>query len=112
MWKGSDFMYAIVKTGGKQVRLSPGETVKVEKVEGNVGEEVVLSHVLFVKGDESVLVGQPIVNGASVTCDIVEQGRGKKLLVYKYKKRKGYKKMIGHRQGFTGLLVKEINVPS
>jgi large subunit ribosomal protein L21 len=105
-------MYAIVKTGGKQISLSPGDTVEVEKVEGNVGDEVELSSVLFVKGEDTFLVGTPLVEGASVTCGIVSQDKGKKIIVYKYKKRKGYRRKLGHRQLYTGLLVKEIKLPS
>lgn len=105
-------MYAIVKSGGKQIFLSPGDRVKVEKIEGNVGDEVSISDVLMVNKDGTLTVGRPLVEGASVTCNIVEQAREKKIVVYKYKKRKKYHRKRGHRQHYTGLLVKEINIPS
>ncbi len=101
-------MYAIVKTGGKQVKVAPGETVKVEKIEGNVGEKIELSQVLLVKKDDELKVGNPFVEGATVKCEIVEQGKGDKIIVYKYKRRKSYHKKRGHRQLYTALKVEEI----
>jgi large subunit ribosomal protein L21 len=101
-------MYAIVKTGGKQYRVSPGQTVRVEKIDGSVGENVELGEVLLVGGGDETHVGQPRVEGASVAAEIVEQGRGKKIIVFKKKRRKGYHKKQGHRQAFTGLKITEI----
>jgi large subunit ribosomal protein L21 len=109
---GGTLMYAIVKTGGKQILLSPGDKVKVEKIEGNVGDEIELSDVLMVKKDDDVIVGKPFVDGASVKCDIVWQGKGKKIIVYTYKRRKGSHKKRGHRQLYTDIQVKEITLPS
>lgn len=105
-------MYAIVKTGGKQILVSPGDTVQVEKLEGKVGDEVELSNVLLVKKDDGVIVGRPYVEGASVACNILEQGKGKKIIVYRYRRRKGSHKKRGHRQLFTGLQVREIKLES
>ncbi|NIS74500.1 MAG: 50S ribosomal protein L21 [Deltaproteobacteria bacterium] len=104
-------MYAIVKTGGKQILVSPGDKVKVEKIAGNVGEEIELSEVLMVKKDDQVIVGRPFVDGASVTCDILEQGKGKKIIVYRYRRRKNSHKKRGHRQLYTDIEVKEIKFP-
>lgn len=101
-------MYAIVKTGGKQYRVAPGDTLKVETLEAEKGQTVELSEVLLVEKDGAVIVGAPRVSGAKVTAEVVRQGRAKKVLVFKHKRRKSYRKMNGHRQNFTELLVKEI----
>ncbi|RMG57561.1 MAG: 50S ribosomal protein L21 [Deltaproteobacteria bacterium] len=101
-------MYAIVRTGGKQVKVSPGETVKVEKIDASPGDVVELTEVLLVKTDDDVKVGNPTIEGAKVTCRVVEQGKGDKIIVYKYKRRKGYHKKKGHRQLYTALQVEEI----
>lgn len=101
-------MYAIIKTGGKQYKVAPGDTVKVETLEGDKGQVVELSEVLLVEKDGAVTVGAPRVSGAKVTAEVLRQGRGKKVLVFKHKRRKSYRKMNGHRQNFTELLVKEI----
>ncbi|MEE2787811.1 MAG: 50S ribosomal protein L21 [Myxococcota bacterium] len=101
-------MYAIVKTGGKQYRVSAGQTVRVEKIDGTVGDSIELSDVLLVGGGEETVVGQPRVDGASVAAEIVEQGRAKKIIVFKKKRRKGYHKKQGHRQSFTSLKITEI----
>ncbi len=96
-------MYAVVRTGGKQHRVEPGERLKVEKLEGEVGAEVTIEDVLLVGGEGEPKIGRPVVSGAKVTAKIVSQGRGPKVLVYKRRKRKGFHKMIGHRQSFTEL---------
>ena len=101
-------MYAIIKTGGKQYRVSPGQTLRVEKLDGNVGETVELDNVLLVGGGEGVQIGTPSVAGAAVSAEIVEQGRAKKIIVFKKKRRKGYHKKQGHRQYYTGLRITEI----
>ncbi|NIO16835.1 MAG: 50S ribosomal protein L21 [Deltaproteobacteria bacterium] len=105
-------MYAIVKAGGKQILVSPGDRVKVEKIDGNVGDEIELQNVLMVKKDDDIIVGKPYVEGASVKCDILGQGKGKKIIVYTYKRRKGSHKKRGHRQLHTDIQVKEITLPS
>jgi len=103
-------MHAIVSTGGKQYRLSVGDRVDVEKIEGAVGDSVILSDVLLIT-DESgnTRIGTPTVPNASVVCRILEQGKNKKLIVFKSKRRKGYKRKLGHRQPYTRLHVEAIN---
>jgi len=103
-------MYAIVETGGKQYRLSPGDEIKVEKLEGEVGQEVVLDRVLFVRTDDDVKIGKPYVKGAAVVGEISTQGRARKILVFKKKRRKGYTNLRGHRQPFTALKITEIRL--
>lgn len=95
-------MYAVVRTGGKQHRVQKGERVRVEKLEGEVGAELKLEDVLMI-GGESPKLGTPLVDGAVVTAKIVSHGKGKKLVVFKKKRRKGFHKTIGHRQPFTEL---------
>lgn len=101
-------MYAVVRTGGKQYRVAAGEVFHVETLEGKVGDVVEIKEVLFVGEGDSVRLGKPLLAGAAVTAEIVDQGRAKKILVFKHKRRKNYRRMKGHRQGFTALKVKEI----
>ncbi len=101
-------MYAIVKTGGKQYRVSPEDIIRVEKLDGEPGDVVVLEEVLMVGADSGVEVGAPLVEGAAVSCEIVEQGRAKKIIIFKKKRRKHYRRKRGHRQHFTALKVLEI----
>ena len=103
-------MYAIIRTGGKQYQVAPGERVRVEKLGGEVGDTVELADILLVADGEDVKIGQPVVEGAKVTAQIVEQGKAKKILVFKKKRRKGFKVKRGHRQLFTALEIKEITV--
>ena len=103
-------MYAIIKTGGKQYQVSAGDQLMVEKLDGNVGDQVKLDQVLLVSGDDTVTVGKPIVEGASVSATIIEQGKHRKIKVFKKKRRKGYKLMKGHRQHYTALKIADINV--
>ena len=93
-------MYAIISTGGKQYKVAEGDTVRVEKLNAGVGARIRFDHVLLVGGDE-VKVGTPHVDGASVTAEILAQDRAKKVLVFKMKRRKGYRVKTGHRQPFT-----------
>lgn len=102
-------MYAVIKTGGKQYKVSPGDILKVESLAGEKGATLELSEVLLVEKDGSVTLGKPTVAGAKVTAEVMRQGRGKKVLVFKHKRRKSYRKMNGHRQNFTELKVKEIS---
>lgn len=102
-------MYAIIRTGGKQYQVSPGERLRVEKIEGNVGDSIELSEVLLVVDGEQAKIGRPVLEGARVTARIVEQDKAKKVLVFKKKRRKGYKVKRGHRQPFTSLEIKEIS---
>lgn len=103
-------MYAVVKTGGKQHRIQEGDLLRVEKLEGDVGATVTLDQVLLVGGAGETKIGTPLVEGASVEAEIVGQGRGRKVLVFKMKRRKNYHRMYGHRQPFTRLKVKKIAV--
>lgn len=97
-------MYAVIKTGGKQYKVSEGDTIKVEKLAGETGESIEISDVLMVGGEE-VKIGAPLLPNAKVTARIVEQGKDKKVLVFKSKKRKGYRKTNGHRQPITRLRI-------
>ncbi len=101
-------MYAIIRTGGKQYQVAAGDTLRVEKLQGEVGETVELSDVLLVADGDDVKVGKPMVGGARVVAKIAEQGKAKKVLVFKKKKRKGYRVLRGHRQLFTALSIEEI----
>lgn len=101
-------MYAIIETGGKQVTVSVGDHIYVEKLDAEVGKDVTLDKVLFL-GGESTKVGSPYVEGASVECKVEKQGLGKKVRVYKYKAKANERKTIGHRQPYTCLVVKSIN---
>jgi large subunit ribosomal protein L21 len=100
-------MYAVIKTGGKQYKVSEGDLLKVEKVEGEVGETIELDQVLMVGGAE-VKLGTPLVPGAKVKARIVAQEKDKKILVFKSKRRQGYRKKYGHRQPITRLKVAAI----
>ncbi len=101
-------MYAVVRTGGKQVRMQPGESVRVEKLDGGVGDPVELDDVLLVGGNADLKIGTPKVEGARVIGTITAQGRGPKITVFKMKRRKGYRRKIGHRQDYTEILVDRI----
>ncbi|MGQ0644499.1 MAG: 50S ribosomal protein L21 [Elusimicrobiota bacterium] len=100
--------YAIVRTGGKQYRVSAGDRIRVEKLPQNPGEEVRLSEVLLVKDGDALRAGRPTVEGAAVTGEVVRQFRDKKVLVFKKRSKKGYKKLQGHRQDLTEVLIKSI----
>ncbi len=101
-------MYAIIKTGGKQYRVAPEDVITVEKLAGEPGETVVISEVLMVADGDGVQVGAPFVEGASVACELVEQTRGPKIIIFKKKRRKHYRRRKGHRQDLTVLKVTEI----
>lgn len=102
-------MYAVIRTGGKQYRVAKGDRVDIEKLDGSVGQEITLDDVLMIGGNDDTKIGTPRVEGASVTARIIEQGRGKKVLVFKFKRRKDYKKMRGHRQYYTRLEITAIS---
>ncbi len=103
-------MYAVVRTGGKQMRVSPGDVIHVEKLKVEPGDTVELTEVLMVSTEQGTTVGTPTVGGAAVVCKAVSNGKGKKVLIYKYKRRKGFARKQGHRQPFTMLSVTEIRV--
>lgn len=104
-------MYAIFKSGGKQYRAEAGAVVKLERLPGDVGEKVVLDQVLMLADGEKTLIGKPLVEDIVVRGRIVEQGLHKKILIFKHKRRKGYRKAQGHRQGYTAVLVEDIGGP-
>jgi large subunit ribosomal protein L21 len=97
--------YAVIRTGGKQYRVSEGDIVKVEKLAGDVGQQVTLSDVLFIGGDGEVKIGVPLVSNAKVVGEIVNQSKAKKVLVFKKKRRKSYSRRRGHRQHQTILKI-------
>ena len=101
-------MYAIIETGGKQVKVAAGDVVYVEKLDAAEGETVTFDKVLFV-GGENVKVGSPVVEGATVTAKVEKQGRQKKIIVFKYKAKKNYRKKQGHRQPYTKVVIEAIN---
>jgi large subunit ribosomal protein L21 len=102
-------MYAVISTGGKQYQVAQGERIRVEKLSGAVGDTVEIDEVLLVSDGEEVKVGQPMVEGAKVLARIIEQDRAKKIVVFKKKRRKGYRRKQGHRQPFTALEIQEIS---
>jgi large subunit ribosomal protein L21 len=103
-------MYAIIESGGKQYRIMEGSRVRIEKVPGNADEQISLGEVLAVNDGERMLVGNPYVTGASVTGKITAQGRARKVIVFKYKRRKDSKKKKGHRQAYTELVIEKIEL--
>lgn len=103
-------MYAIVQTGSKQYRVSPGDVLRVERLPGGRGDLVTLDQVLLVAAGQEIQVGRPTVAGAAVLGQIVHQGKRKKILVFKMRRRKGYRRKRGHRQLYTALQIKEIRV--
>ena len=105
-------MYSIIEISGKQYRVSEGETIKVSSQDWKVGDTVKLNNVLLTDSGENISFGTPIVAGASVTIEIMEHNREKKLLIYKKKRRKGYQRKNGHRQRYTLLKVNKLQVPS
>ena len=101
-------MYAIVQTGGKQYRISEGDVICVEKLNAEAGSVVSLDEVLVIGSEDGIKVGKPYVEGASIKADVVENGKGEKLVIFKYKAKKDYRKKQGHRQPYTKLQIKEI----
>jgi len=102
-------MYAVVKTGGKQYKVAPGERLKIERIPADVGAEVTLDQVLMIVGEgDSVRLGQPIVSGVAVKATVVSQGRGEKVKIFKMRRRKHYQKHQGHRQNYTELRIDSI----
>jgi large subunit ribosomal protein L21 len=102
-------MYAIIGTGGKQYRVQTGDTLRVEKLDGKVGDSIAFEKVLMVSDGENVKIGQPLVDGAAVKGHIVEQGKAKKIIVFKYKRRKRYRRKQGHRQQYTAVRIEAID---
>lgn len=102
-------MFAVLATGGKQYKVAKGDTIQVEKLAGEVGDQVELANVLMVvDDDDNVNVGKPVLEGASVKAEIVDQGRHRKIIIFKMKRRKNYRRKAGHRQPFTALKIVDI----
>jgi large subunit ribosomal protein L21 len=101
-------MYAVIKTGGKQYKVSAGEKLKVESIAADVGAEIVLDQVLLVADGDTVTTGTPLVSGATVQATVVSHGRGEKLKIFKMRRRKHYRKTLGHRQNYTEIQISGI----
>lgn len=102
-------MYAIIETGGKQYNVKIGDKIKIEKIAAEAGQNYTFENVVLVSKDENVQVGEPFLAGASVVASVLEQNKHKKVIVYKYKSKKGYHKKKGHRQPYTSLKIDAIN---
>ncbi|MGH8247157.1 MAG: 50S ribosomal protein L21 [Gammaproteobacteria bacterium] len=103
-------MYAVIRSGGKQYRVEQGDVIRVEKIDAKEGEKVRLDEVLLLGGDDQVKIGTPTVKGASVTATVKAQGRGEKIRIVKKRRRKHYRKQMGHRQAFTELAITDIKL--
>ena len=103
-----DLMYAVITTGGKQYKVSPGDVVRVESLDAKKGDIVEIKDVLMISDGDKMSVGKPKLDSAKVTAEVVEQDRGVKLLIFKHRRRKGYRNTNGHRQNYTAIKVKEI----
>jgi large subunit ribosomal protein L21 len=103
-------MYAVVNTGGKQYKVQKGETLRIEKIPGEVGSQVTFDKVLMVADGENVRVGRPLLEKAAVLASIVEQDKAKKIIVFKYKRRKRYRRKQGHRQPYTAIRIDGIDM--
>lgn len=103
-------MYAIIRSGDKQFRAEPGRTVRVPSIAAEVGETVTFDQVLVTGGDDGVRVGTPILDGASVTGEVVRHGKDRKVIIFKWKRRKNYRRKQGHRQKFTEVRIGEIRL--
>ncbi|PYS42078.1 MAG: 50S ribosomal protein L21 [Acidobacteria bacterium] len=101
-------MYAVIRSGGKQYRVAPGQTIRLEKVAGEVGARVELGNVLLVENDGNVQVGNPLVTNAKIEATVVEHDRAKKILVFKKKRKKQYRRTHGHRQDYTSVRIDNI----
>lgn len=101
-------MYAIIKTGGKQYRVQEGDIIYVEKLDGEVDEQVEFNQILAVSNEGKMTIGTPVVENAKVIGKVVEQGKGKKIIVFKYKPKKDYRRKQGHRQPYTKVMVEKI----
>ena len=102
-------MYAVVKTGGKQYRVTQDEYLKVEKLEGNEGDTIELDQVLMIADGDKLKIGSPMLDGGKITATILSHGRGKKVEIMKFRRRKHHQKRTGHRQSYTEILVTAIN---
>jgi large subunit ribosomal protein L21 len=103
-------MYAIFRSGDKQFRAEPGKTVRVPTLDAEIGDSITFDEVLLAGGDDGTQVGAPTVSGASVTAEVVRHGKDKKVIIFKWKRRKNYRRKQGHRQKFTEVRIDEIRV--
>jgi large subunit ribosomal protein L21 len=103
-------MYAVIQTGAKQYRVSEGQRLRVEKLAGNPGDAISFDQVLLVGGGDSPQIGQPVVKGAKVSAEIVAHDRGKKIIIFKFRRRKNYRRKSGHRQPYTELKITGISL--
>ena len=102
-------MYAVLVTGGKQYRVQEGDVIYVEKLDAEVESTIELDNILVLSNDEGLIVGKPVVEGAKVVATVLAQGKAKKIIVFKYKRKKDYRRKQGHRQPFTKLQIEKIN---
>ena len=103
-------MYAVIKTGGKQYRVSSGEKVKVEQLAADIGSQITIDQVLMVADGDKISIGKPLVDGAKVQATVVNHGRGDKVKIFKLRRRKHFKKQQGHRQNYTEIQVDQISL--
>lgn len=103
-------MYAVIKTGGKQYKVAPGDKLRVEKLDAEEGKTIKISDVLLVADNDNITVGTPLVKGSTVTAKVTAHGRGPKVKVVKFKRRKHYRKQNGHRQAYTELAIEDIKI--
>jgi large subunit ribosomal protein L21 len=104
-------LFAVLETGGKQHKVKPGIVLRVEKLEAAKGDQVTLDRILTVSDDVQTVIGAPYIGGAQVVAQVLQQGKAKKIIVFKYKAKKNYRRKNGHRQLFTEIMVKEITCP-
>jgi large subunit ribosomal protein L21 len=102
-------MYAVIKTGGKQYKVAAGEKLKIEKLAGDVGSKVVIDKVLMINDGENTTIGAPLIAGATVNATVLAHGRADKVMIFKFRRRKHYRKTQGHRQSFTEILINDVN---
>jgi len=101
-------MYAVIETGGKQYKVAPGDVVRVETLDAKKGDMIEIKDVYMIADGDKVSVGKPLLTTAKVTAEVMGDGRGEKLLIFKHRRRKGYRRTNGHRQNFTSIMVEEI----
>ncbi|MFT6394206.1 MAG: large subunit ribosomal protein L21, partial [Methylophilaceae bacterium] len=102
-------MYAVIKTGGKQYKVAAGDYLKVEKLDGDVGSKVVIDKILMLADGDDVTIGSPLVDGAKVNATVLSHGKGDKVMIFKFSRRKHYRKTQGHRQSYTEIQIDDIN---
>jgi len=103
-------MYAIIRAGGHQYRAEPGKTIRIQSLDAQPGETVRFEEVLLGADGDNIKIGAPVVSGAAVTAEVLRHGRGEKIIIFKHKRRKNYRRKQGHRQGFTEVKVSDISL--